>query len=199
MTKYFRLLPFPEGEDKFNEFKEKGFVSIGWWELLSVKKLTREQIKERYMETYPTSTVHASRLVASYFIKLQEMTPGDVILIPYSGEYHFFEVEGKYFFDNEEQDIALKQRIKVKFIKKLNKNSFSTKFRKSIGVQPTLTYLGEYKDEIESVLLGDDPISLSKQKAFVYTESSGSISLSYSDNISKKILKEFFDKVQDEI
>ena len=127
MTKYFRLLPFPEGEDKFNEFKEKGFVSIGWWELFSVTDLTREQIKERYMETYPTSTVHASRLVASYFIKLQEMTPGDVILIPYSGEYHFFEVEGKYFFDNEEQDIALKQRIKVKFIKKLNKNRKSLK------------------------------------------------------------------------
>lgn len=198
MPKYFRLLPFPYNEDKFNEFKDKGFVSIGWGPLGDLTELTREQIKERYMKRYPNSTIHASRLVASYFVKLKEMNPGDVILIPYGVEYHFFEVEGNYFFDNDERDIALQQRIKVKFIKKLDKNIFSSKMIKSIGVQPTLTYLGEYKDEIESVLLGGDRISLSKHKAFIYNESIGSISLTYSDNVSKKLLKEFFDKVLDE-
>ncbi|QEX47695.1 hypothetical protein FTN78_p070005 (plasmid) [Lactococcus lactis subsp. lactis bv. diacetylactis] len=54
--------------DKFSEFKDKDFVSIVLSELGDVTNLSREQIKDKHMETYPNSTVHAYRLVAYYFV-----------------------------------------------------------------------------------------------------------------------------------
>lgn len=199
MKKYFRLLPFPGGEDKLTQFLNTDSLSVGWAELNDVSNLDREEIKARYMKTYPGSNIHASRLVASYFIKLKELMPGDIILVPHSDQYHFFEVVGGYFYDGEEQDVYMRQRIKVSFITTLEKNDFSAKMRKSIGVQPTITWIQQYKDEIDRALYGKAPMVLLKQKSVVYMESKGSITLNYNDSVSKKTLQEFFTKVLEEI
>lgn len=201
---YYRLLPSPGGKDRFYEFKKKGFVSIGWSELGDVTDLTREQIKQRYMETYANSKIHTARLVASYFVKLKDLKKGDVILIPHSEQYHLFKVEGSYLFDSDEKDVFLQQGVKGVFTKTFDKNIFSPKMVRSIGARPTITWLKDYEKEIEEASvttssLEKSPILLSKQRSFVYAESGGSITLNYSDNISKKRLEEFFNKVLDEI
>ncbi|KST90297.1 hypothetical protein KF134_1897 [Lactococcus lactis subsp. lactis] len=194
---FYRLLPFPNQEDKFENFQKNNSVSIAWDKLGDVNGLKRSDIKKKFLQTYPKES--ANQLVPGYFIKFLEMKPGDIILIPYSSQYHIFEVVGQYYYDNQEKDISLKHKIDVRFLKTTDKNEFSTKMQGSIATRPTLTSLNEYSTDLEDFLNNNSPMSVSQKNSFMFFNDEGSIVLSFSDNISKKRIETFFNKVLDQI
>ncbi|MFK4900129.1 hypothetical protein ACFX18_03115 [Lactococcus garvieae] len=194
---YYRLLPFPNQEDKFENFKRNNSVSIAWDKLGDVNGLERADIKKKFLESYPEES--SNQLVPGFFLKLLEMKPGDIILIPYSNQYHIFEVVGQYYFDVQEKDISLKHRIDVRFLRTAEKNEFSTKMQASIAARPTLTSLNEYSADLEAFINNNSPMSVSQKNSFTFSDHEGSIVLSFSDNISKKRIEKFFNKVLDQI
>jgi len=137
--------------------------------------------------------------VPGFFVKLLEMNPGDIILTPYSNQYHIFEVVGQYYFDVQEKDISIKHRIDVRFLKTAEKNEFSEKMQASIATRPTLTSLDEYSADLEAFINNNSPMSVSQKNSFTFFDHEDSIVLSFSDNISKKRIEKFFNKVLDQI
>ena len=194
---YYRIRPFPGKKDRFEDFKEKSFISLGWEKIGDVAGNNRQQISSKLKQNYPEMNNRAIGLAAGAFIKMQAMKPGDRVIIPYQNKQVSVAVVVKpYQFNSAYKSDDMAHDVGIKFLKTLPVSAVSKEMKSSIDTMPTLISLEKYENEIENIISGD-PMVVQKNSGntFSFFSSAKFITLTISSNVEKKDLEEFINRV----
>lgn len=89
-TKAWVLRPFPDGTDRYKEFRERGIIALGWPQvddLSSLKPNDWDGVKLALTKAYGQLPPYTHGQWAGNFYRfLFDMKVGDLVLIPYFGE-----------------------------------------------------------------------------------------------------------------
>ena len=157
MNKTMWMVRAGEGAYLIEEF-EKGYVAIGWNEIGDLSQLKeQEQIKEKYLQTYPGEHLSKVNNAAAMIFKFRVLlTKGSRVLTynPVSRMYLVGEVSGEYQF----QDGAVKDYAHfraVNWVGKVSRDKLKVSSRNSLGSTLTLFNVNEdVAADIDAVLQG---------------------------------------------
>jgi len=189
---------FPNHVDRFSEFMEGGYVSIGWPETGDVSNDSKEVIFQKLSKNYKELTTRALGLTTGFFTRLLTMKKKDLILIPYDNEIVVIaEVTEPYKFYPEFIEEHTAHRVGIKKLKTLKASDLPSDLKRSVNTIATVITLDKYAKEIDK-LISNESISVEKSNGMVFfsNNTEKNIILQVSENVTKEDLEEFFDKVK---
>ncbi|MDB2686884.1 hypothetical protein N9Y42_06700 [Mariniblastus sp.] len=125
------LRPFPDGRDKYQEFLDSDYISVGWPNISDFATLqldSRDDIKAVITETYGEMSAQSLGQYAGILNRyINEIRIGDLILVPYYGEVSFARIDSDCYYQTT--DPAARHRRNVTWISKsLVRTSLSEEF-----------------------------------------------------------------------
>lgn len=183
--------PIPdEGKNRFEVFKSKNIVAIGWPGTGDLSGKSREEIKTLVSgQPYNYSGLVLGNAYATIDILVNRMQKGDYVLIPDGDDIYFAQIDSDYFFDASVQKgiegYSHQRKIKNLTSSKL-RSKLSKQLRSSLKVHRTTADLSKHYDEIKALAIGEEfsdyveDISVSYNLRPDYT-----ISFTVPSNISK--------------
>ena len=101
MIRAWLIRPLPlNGVNRVKEFKENGFVAIGWPKTGSLKGKTKEEIRALISQPpYSYAGVILGNYTATIDIFVNQMRVGDLLLMPNGEDIHLGQIVGDYDFD----------------------------------------------------------------------------------------------------
>ena len=108
MIRAWLIRPLPlNGVNRVKEFKENGFVAIGWPQTGSLKGKTKEEIRALISQPpYSYAGVILGNYTATIDIFVNQMRVGDLLLMPNGEDIHLGQIVGDYDFDPRVADDA---------------------------------------------------------------------------------------------
>lgn len=139
-------------------FVDESIVAIGWKELEDLSKYpSRDEIKERYRETYPEHSKHRAAVNTGQLYRLAHvMNEGDRVLTydKTSRKYHYGRINGRYKWTHEYFEEYPHVRS-VEWEGEMSRDEFSTPVKNTLGSTLTLFSLDDQLQKIEPVLSGE--------------------------------------------
>lgn len=195
---YYRMRAFPNHVDRFSDFMEAGYVSIGWPKTGDVSNDSKEIISKKLSANYQDLTNRALGLTTGFFTRLLAMKRKDLILIPYENEIVVIaEVTEPYKFYPEFIESHTAHRVRIKKLKTLKVSDLPSDLKRSVDTIATVITLDKYAKEIDK-LISSEAISVEKSNGLVFfsNNTEKNIILQVSENVTEEDLEEFFDKVK---
>lgn len=195
---YYRMRAFPNHVDRFSDFMEGGYVSIGWPATGDVSNDSKEVIFQKLSNNYQELTTRALGLTTGFFTRLLAMKKKDLILIPYDNEIVVIaEVTEPYKFYPDFTEEHTAHRVGIKELKTVKVSDLPSDLKRSVDTIATVINLDKYAKEIDK-LISSEAISVEKTSGLIFfsNNTEKDIVLQISENVTKKDLEEFIDKVK---
>jgi restriction system protein len=136
--------------------EEKDAVAVGWTKMGDVSSLkAREQFKERYREVYPDHSPNRVAVNAGQIFRFtREMRQGDYVLtyIKASREELIGLVDGPYEHRSDLFPEHYQHVRRVRWLKRVSRDAFSSPARNSMGSTLTVFGLDEHLPEIHRLV-----------------------------------------------
>lgn len=149
--------PYPCGERRIYEFRNKNIVAIGWYGIGSLFSKSREELKKVLSgEPYSLSGLALGNAYATVDIFVNQMDVGDLVLVPDGDDIYFAEIVSDYYFDatvDNESDGYPHQR-RVKWLSDTSRKELTMALRSSLKVHRTAANLSHHAEEIDALANG---------------------------------------------
>ncbi len=147
------IRPYPNGEKRLDEFKEKKFVAIGWPNIGNLTGKSREDLKEILSgDPYSYSGLTLGNAYATIDIIVNRMEPGDYLLIPDGDDIYFAVVDSNYVYDktvdNDTEGYPHQRKVR-NFTGSHLRSELSKALRSSLRMHRTTANLSKHYDEIK--------------------------------------------------
>lgn len=136
-------------------FLQRNVIAIGWQEFGDLSKITasREAFKEHYISVFPNATKQSAANSAGMLFRFaHEMQIGDYVIFPSKSNrmINIGVVEGEYHYEPTADDYV--QQRKVKWLKQVQRTSFSQGALYEIGSAMSIFSVRNYADEFLAAL-----------------------------------------------
>ena len=171
MIRAWLIRPLPlNGVNRVKEFKENGFVAIGWPQTGSLKGKTKEEIRALISQPpYSYAGVILGNYTATIDIFVNQMRVGDLLLMPNGEDIHLGQIIGDYDFDPRVADDATgypHQRQAEWLTCVSRKDALSLELRLALKNQRTTADLSKFAREIDALSKGERlPTNNASEKA----------------------------------
>lgn len=166
MRNYYRII-LGKGNKHAEEMHEEGYIGIGFLEDIDLTNHLPENWREfneeyisKYLERNPEKTKVSAGLACSFTWTVSKgILHGDIVLCPDGkGSYYVGEVEGDYEYLNGE---VLPHRRRISWYPNvLKKEDMSSDLQNSCGAIGTVCNISKYGVEIDRLIEGESPNSL---------------------------------------
>lgn len=118
--------PKPYHEDRMADFLWDGIVALGWKGLGNLKGCNRAEIKKRLLLNWDgqPSAQDVGRVATEFHRLANEMTGGDLVIVPQEADVHIAVVRGPYEYVPGRGKNALEQRVPVEYRAKVERKLF---------------------------------------------------------------------------
>ena len=136
-------------------FQKESVIAVGWYEMgdLSPIQANREAFKEKYAEVYPNDPKGSVPTCAGMLYRFcHEVKIGDYVVYPAKNDRMIYLgiVEGPYYYDAAEP--VFRQKRKVKWIKAVQRTSFSQGALYEVGSALTFFTIRNFADDFIAAL-----------------------------------------------
>ena len=136
-------------------FQKESVIAVGWFEMgdLSPIQATRDAFKEKYAEVYPNDPKGSIPTCAGMLYRFcHEVKIGDYVVYPAKNDRMIYlgVVEGPYYYDAAEP--VFRQKRKVKWIKTVQRTSFSQGALYEVGSALTFFTIRNFADDFIAAL-----------------------------------------------
>lgn len=172
MKQTWLVRPVPHGTNRIEEFRAQNIIAIGWPELQDLTGFSREGLKALLAQApYGYSGLALGNAYATIDIFVNQMHPGDLVLVANGDDIYFAEITSKYQFNDAHTDDGYPHQRTVKWLlpASISRQTLSKELRSSLKVHRTTANLSHHEKEIEALAAG---------KAFA-REAEKDISISY--------------------
>jgi predicted Mrr-cat superfamily restriction endonuclease len=108
--KTWLLRPYPDSQDRLDDFKKEGIVAIGWSLTGDLSGLEQDDYRKILEDAYKLKGMSLTSTAITFDLFLNQMSIGDVLLIPYEDKALFARVESDYFFNAANKEGYAHQR-----------------------------------------------------------------------------------------
>lgn len=154
------IRPYPHNILRIDEFRQKNIVAIGWPGLGDLTKKSREELK-RLLAQPPYSLIDRKlgSAYATIDIFVNQMRPGDLVLVPDGDDIYLGELTGGYRYDpavDNDTDGYPHQRTVSWFPVNTSREDLSKELRASLKAPRTAANLSRHGHdrEIEALASG---------------------------------------------
>ncbi|MBT9137165.1 MAG: hypothetical protein DDT34_02252 [Firmicutes bacterium] len=156
MSKVWLLRPSPHGTNRMGEFVARSIIAIGWPELGDLTGMSREQIKAALATPpYSLSSLELGSAYASVDIFVNQMSVGDLVLVPNGSEIHFCRVVGDYGYSQSDQGDGYPHQRRVEWLATTLRTSLPMEVRLSLKVHRVTADLSEHFETIRAIVHGE--------------------------------------------
>lgn len=159
MSKAWLIRPFPHGKNRINEFKSNNIVAVGWPLIGDLTGKSREDIKSILQgPPYNYSSLELGNAYATVDILVNQMSIGDLALIPNGDDIYFVKINSNYKYDQSKDtdDEGYPHQREVSFISgPIPRSQLPEALRKSLKVHRATADLSRHYDVIKSLSEGN--------------------------------------------
>ena len=152
-----RLNPGSPPRDALPEAMRTNELILGWSEAQGLlnPKLTWVTFRQIVKETYALNPRQAGVQAQSLWIFLKEMTKGDLVVVPYGGQFYLAEVDGDAYYMPQKVSEDRAYRRPIKWLNNyqpfLRKNG-SPQLRKALRAWQTCTCCNHLLPEVKQLI-----------------------------------------------
>lgn len=198
----FRLRAFPNRKDRYQDFISNNFIAIGWPLIGDITNDSREEISAKLNEHYGKDfkTKQVLGLTTGFFIRLQSMEIGDLVLIPYQDSITIAEVTRPYYFNKELVSEHMAHSVGIKVLKDISISELPIKLKRSIDTMTTLIDLTNYRSEVDELIRDtSDSVNLDIKEretiSYITDNNNKTIMLTISSNVNIKDMTLFINQI----
>ncbi|PSP75802.1 restriction endonuclease [Halobacteriales archaeon QS_3_64_16] len=152
------------GNELIDPFRQQSVVAIGWNDLGNLSHTeSREDIKRLYRDSHPEySENRMNNHVGQVFRFAHKMADGDIVLTYDNSvrEYHIGYLTGSYEWRPGDGVRGYSHVRPVDWLDEpIGRDTFSTSLKNALGSPLTVFSVDDYRDEIDTVLSDEEPIS----------------------------------------
>ena len=97
--KTWLLRPYPDSRDRLADFENEGVVAVGWPLVGDISGLRQDDFRKVLEDIYKLKGMTLTSTAITFDMFLNQMSVGDVVLVPHEDEVVFARVDGDYYFD----------------------------------------------------------------------------------------------------
>ena len=149
--------PCPHGIRRLNEFQTDNIIAIGWPCIGSLAGQTREQLKAILSAPpYRLTGLALGNAYASVDIFVNQMQPGDLVLVPDGDDIYFGEITGSYHLESsvDTPTAGYSHQRTVRWLASTARKELSKELRSALKVHRTSANLSRHTAEIEALAHG---------------------------------------------
>lgn len=158
--KAWLVRPNPHNKLRIEEFRNQNIVAVGWPGIGNIAGKAREQIKKILEgDPYNYTSLELGNAYATIDIIVNQMTKGDLILVPNGDDIYFAKVEGDYQYDaskDSDSEGYPHQRLVTWLSGPLNRNQLPDILRKSLKVHRATADLSKHYEIIKLLANGSE-------------------------------------------
>ena len=157
MENAWLVRPIPHGINSLTVFKENGVIAIGWPCIGDLTGKSREDLKLLLSKPpYALDGLALGNAYATIDIFVNQMTIGDLILMPNGDDIYFGEITSNYYLDSTvDNDVeGYPHQRAIKWLSNTSRKDLSMDLRSSLKVHRTTANLSHHFDEIEAFSKG---------------------------------------------
>lgn len=192
MVKAWMVRPFPHDIDRLSNFKADNIIAIGWPDVLSLEGKDKNEIKE-ILKNHPKnySPRQLGVALATVNIFVNEISTGDIIVIPYEDDIYFAKVLSDYFFETSKVSEGYPHQRKITFLKgPVSREQLPDDLRNSLRAPRTAADLSHHVRIIENLLDNSNAEPLQTTPSYMEVTYPLRTDLNCSIKIPKNITKE---------
>lgn len=192
MVKAWMVRPFPHDIDRLSNFKAENIIAIGWPDVLSLEGKDKNEIKE-ILKNHPKnySPRQLGVALATVNIFVNEISTGDIIVIPYEEDIYFAKVLSDYFFETSKVSEGYPHQRKITFLKgPVSREQLPDDLRNSLRAPRTAADLSHHVRIIENLLDNSNAEPLQTTPSYMEVTYPLRTDLNCSIKIPKNITKE---------
>lgn len=163
MSKAWLMRPFPHEKNRINEFKSNNIVAVGWPLIGDLTGKSREDIKSILQgPPYNYTSLQLGNAYATVDILVNQMSIGDLALIPNGDDIYFAEINSDYKYDQskDSNDEGYPHQRKVSFLSgPISRSQLPEALRKSLKVHRATADLSKHYDSIRSLSEGNSVVT----------------------------------------
>lgn len=167
MLKAWLVRPLPHGTNRIQEFKSNNIIAVGWPLIGDLTGKSRSQIKLILQgQPYNYSSLKLGNAYATVDILVNQMSEGDLVLIPNNDDIYFGKIESNYVYDTtkDSDDEGYPHQRKIKWLNgPVSRTQLPDALRSSLKVQRTTADLSKHYSIIKALSEGtipDDAINI---------------------------------------
>lgn len=161
MSKAWLVRPIPHGTNRIEEFKSNNIVAIGWPLIGDLTGKSRSDIKTILQgQPYNYLSLKLGNAYATVDILVNQMSIGDLVLVPNKDDIYFGKIESDYVYDvsKDSNDEAYPHQRKIKWLNgPISRTQLPDALRSSLKVQRTTADLSKHYNFIKALSEGDAP------------------------------------------
>lgn len=175
MNKAWLVRPVPHKENRLNEFKSSNIVAVGWPLIGDLSNKSRSDIKNILREEpYNFSGLQLGNAYPSLDILVNQMSIGDLVLIPNGDDIYFGKIDSDYIYDKSKDNDSegYPHQRKIIFLNgPISRSTLPNDLRTSLKVRRTTADLSKHYDVIKQLSEGVRvPESVENSKGFIDVE-----------------------------
>jgi predicted Mrr-cat superfamily restriction endonuclease len=163
MSKAWLVRPLPNDKNRIEEFKSSNIVAVGWPLIGDLTGKSREEIKLILQAPpYNYSSLKLGNAYATIDILVNQMSIGDLVLIPNGDDIYFAKINSNYHYEKSKDtnDEGYPHQRKVSFLAgPIARSQLPESLRKSLKVHRATADLSKHYDTIKSLSEGNTIIS----------------------------------------
>lgn len=175
MHKAWLVRPVPHKENRLNEFKSNNIVAVGWPLIGNLSNKSRSDIKNILREEpYNFNGLQLGNAYPSLDILVNQMSIGDLVLIPNGDDIYFGKIDSDYIYDQSKDNDSegYPHQRKIIFLNgPVSRSTLPNDLRTSLKVRRTTADLSKHYDVIKQLSEGVRvPESVENSKGFIDVE-----------------------------
>ncbi|WP_055669751.1 restriction endonuclease [Desnuesiella massiliensis] len=164
MSKAWLVRPIPHGRNRMEVFKTDNIIAVGWPLIGDLTGKVRSDIKAILQgPPYTYSSLKLGSAYATIDILVNQMSKGDLILVPNNDDIYFGKIESDYIYDNSKDSDAegYPHQRKIKWLYgPISRTQLPDELRTSLKVQRTTADLSKHYYAIKALSEGTDITSI---------------------------------------
>lgn len=167
MTNAWLIRPVPHGTNRLHEFKEKGFIAVGWPGIGNLAGKSREDLKLLLSKPpYNLNSLALGNTYATLDIFVNQMNINDFILMPDGSDIYLGQLTGSYHYDStvDNDQTGYPHQRTVKWLSHTVRENLSMNLRSALKVHRTAANLSTHANEIDALCKGKKFTDMTPQK-----------------------------------
>ncbi len=171
MKNAWLVRPAPHGVVRIDEFRRGKFIAIGWPGIGDIGGCSREDLKAILARPpYNHSSLELGNAYATIDIFVNQMSVGDLCLVPNGDDIYFCKITSPYYFAAEfdADNLGYSHQRTVEWTTSVSRKGLPMDLRSSLKVHRTTANLTKHYAEIEALANGYAiPAEHEKQSAVI--------------------------------
>lgn len=162
MSNAWLVRPNPHNIHRINEFKAQNIIAVGWPGIGDLTGKSREEIKSLLEgPPYQYTSLELGNSYATIDILVNQISIGDLILIPNHDDIYFAKILGPYKYDSSKDNNTdgYPHQRNIEFLTgPINRSTLPSDLRNSLKVHRATADLSKHYSSIKALSEGNTPV-----------------------------------------